>query len=375
MMLFSHPVFAQTKDDTKDPFLKIDTAIKHLSVEISGSGKGAQCEFLSGNQFTQYYNRGMNSFSALGMEFNEMLFSSCYGKTVARIDRDIQRKILTPFATSGMACRKSSIIQGKIDTIMKLRWDLRPTVLDLPKNISAKYCKDDTRSESFQETGIMWKNLQKKMADLKQFFKEDKRTDAEKESDKKKEEKRAEARSKRIRQQAKNRVQSFVNDFIQQSFVAPLYAERSHINQNLRSLPNGKSRFVTAKSVPFSEMFTPPKNGKGESLWSAVFGDSVKQKATEIVEKKNYLSNSSATFNSFIATDELFQKKIRNFTAGISQQLKDQESAREYSQAYSEAIITSLKPFHATLQEAEGFLKEDTKLLEKTLNRQNIGVY
>jgi len=122
-------------------------------------------------------------------------------------------------------------------------------------------------------------------------------------------------------------------------------------------------------------MFTPPKNGKGESLWSAVFGDSVQKKAVEIVEKKNYLSNSSATFDSFIATDELFQKEIRNFTAGISQQLKEQESAREYSQAYSEAIITSLQPFHATLQEAEVFLKDDTKLLEKTLNRQNIGVY
>lgn len=370
----SSNVFALKSSEISDPFLEIDTKIQTLSREIYSSG-GAQCEFLSGNKFTQYYNRGMNGFSSLGMDLNEMFFSTCYSKTIQRIDADIQRKVLTPFVTSGVACQKFSAIQEDIDTLIQLRWALRPTVIDLPKSISQKYCQEDTRSNSLGQTAATWKKLKKKIEEISSFFDEDTRSVQEKQHDAEQEKKKRDLRKKRIQEQARRRVQSFVNEFIRSSIIAPLYAERSHINQNLRSLPNANSRFVSTTPVSVSEMFFPPKDAQGNSLWSPVFADSIRTKITNMYQEKKYIDKNITQFNDFILHEKVFTDTLNTLRKNLQDELEKQESSREFSEAYSESIINSLRPFHKTLNDAESFMTEKTKLLEKTLNRQNISVY
>ena len=331
---------------------------------------------MSGNKLTHYYNRTTNGFNALGTDLNEMLFSTCYSNTIQRIDQDIQRKILTPFASSGMACQNFDSIQVQIDILLQMRWELRPTVANLPKSISKKYCTDDRRSESLQQTNATWKELQKKIKEIGKRIEDTSKTQTQ--DEKKKAEQQAEKESKirklRIQQKARQRVQSFVNEFIQNSIVAPLYAERSQINQNLKSLPNGTSRFVTTKPLSISEMFYPPKDAHGKTIFSTLFQESAAKKASTLQQEKNTVEQNISTMSAAINYKNNYNDKLKILLKKLQDDLSAQESLREFSGAYSKSIINSLVPFHNTLQKTEQSMKEKTTLLQKTLNRQNVGV-
>ncbi len=279
-----------------------------------------------------------------------------------------------------MACNDFSKLQPLLNSLIEKRKKLKPRIINLSRELTKKYCKDDQRAAMLGQTAHAWVQLKKKIKMLQEFFATGGDVFDESTVDKDFQKKQ----DYRISQAAKSRAQEFINGFIEQSIIQPMYAERSQINSNLRSLPNKNNRFVTSRPMGIGEMFNAPKDENSKDLLSSdtsksfeeeITAESIEEEVSEEILKSKEDEQDDISFNDRINTKKKLEQKIEILTTRIIKELEEQEKTREFSEAYSESIVNSFQPFHQTLRESESIMKQKTGLLEGTVSRQNVSVY